>query len=76
MSITVLLETKPGKQCSGCLVCICICIYIASITALRRNTPASQARGAAAAGYITPKDPSHLTFAHLSASVAHRCAKE
>ena len=48
---------------------ICICIYIAGITAIRRNTPASQARGAAAAGYITLNDPSHLTFAHLSASV-------
>ena len=38
-----------------------ICIYIAGITADRHNTPASQARGAAAAGYITLNGPSHLT---------------
>ncbi|KAI8482922.1 hypothetical protein Bbelb_393400 [Branchiostoma belcheri] len=31
-----------------------VCIGIAGITALLRNTPAWQARGAAAAGYITP----------------------
>ncbi|KAI8503216.1 hypothetical protein Bbelb_190370 [Branchiostoma belcheri] len=35
---------------------------VPGITTPRRNTPATQARGAAAAGYITPNDLLHLTL--------------